>query len=139
MKKAVFLFACIFTLISCEEEGELTGSLPPVAIDETATPLFEGSFEPTSGINATGKVKIYLENGAHRLDFEDLNVSNGPDLKVYLSTAAYPQQFVNLGNFNANNVYTIPQAVNVSDYSHVLIHCQQYNHLFAYAPLQPIQ
>lgn len=138
MKKAIFLFACI-SLISCEAEGELTRSLPTVVIDETATPLFEGSFQPTSRINATGKVKIYLESGIHRLDFEDLTVSNGPDLKVYLSTAAYPQQFVNLGNFNANNVYTIPQVVNVSDYSHVLIHCQQYNHLFAYAPLQPIQ
>jgi hypothetical protein len=139
MKKAIYFFASVFMLVSCEAEGELTRPLPPVAIDETATPQFQGNFEPTSGISATGKVKIYLENGTYRLDFEDVTVSNGPDLKVYLSTAAYPEQFVNIGNFNANHVYTIPQVVNVSDYSHVLIHCQQYNHLFAYALLQPIQ
>lgn len=138
MKRVFYLVLLVLVLASCEETGDLTATKPPGTVAETATPIFEGVFEPTQGISVTGNVKIYLEGGSYKLDFENLAISDGPDLKVYLSTAPFPQGFVNLGNFNVNNVYTIPSGVAVEHYSHVLIHCQQYNHLFAYAALQAI-
>ena len=49
----------------------------------------------------------------------------------------YADEFINLGNFkgNGNSVYPVPSGVSVQQYPYVLIHCQQYNHLFAIAPL----
>lgn len=97
---------------------------------------FSGIFVPTSGISVSGATKIYLENGSYKLQLENFNITEGPDLKVYLSQSASPDQFLNLGNLTSQTVYSIPQSVVISEYSHVLIHCQQYNHLFAIAELQ---
>jgi len=54
---------------------------------------------------------------------------------VYLSKSNTPTDFVNLGNLNPATVYSIPQSVDLKEYKFVLIHCQQYNHLFAVAEL----
>lgn len=138
MKKAVYLFVSVVMLISCEETGDLTDAMPNEIIADTAIQQFEGVFEPTQGISVSGRVKIYLDGGSYKLGFENLSISDGPDLKVYLSKASFPQDFLNLGNFNVSSVYTIPAGVTVEAYSHVLIHCQQYNHLFAFAPIQTV-
>jgi hypothetical protein len=96
---------------------------------------YQGVFSPTSGINGSGIVKIYLENNQYKLALENYSISSGPDLKVYLSKSNTPTDFVNLGNLNSSTVYSIPQNIDIKDYKFVLIHCQQYNHLFAVAEL----
>ncbi|MFM9989617.1 DM13 domain-containing protein [Flavobacterium sp.] len=140
--KNVFIFLfCFFFLFSCENEGELTRkSLESTTISSAAILKYSGEFSSTSGITVSGFAKIYLENNEYKLKLEDFTVSDGPDLKVYLSKENTPINFVNLENFkgNGNTLYTIPSSVNVSEYQYVLIHCQQYNHLFAIAPLTSI-
>jgi hypothetical protein len=121
MKKILFLFFTAFCLISCEAD------------DTVNLELSEGTFEPTSGIDVTGSAKIYLKNGERKVVLENFSVSEGPDLKVYLSTSATPDTFINLGDLTAATEYSIPNQVNLGTYSYVLIHCQQYNHLFAIA------
>ena len=136
----VFLFS-LFFFISCETDGELTSkSVENGTISSSAVLKYSGEFYPTSGITVSGFAKIYLENDGYKVKLEDFTVSNGPDLKVYLSKENTPINFVNLGNFkgNGNTFYTIPSGINVSEYHYVLIHCQQYNHLFAIAPLTSI-
>lgn len=138
MKKLFFLFGISFFLFSCEKEGVLTnGSNPIPTIDNTATLKYSGTFVPTSGISVDGKVNVYAQSNAYQLQIENIMISEGPDLKVYLSKSDTPSSFVNLGNFKGNgtSVYTIPAQVDVSEYPYVLIHCQQYNHLFAIAQL----
>jgi hypothetical protein len=135
MKKFIYLLPILFLLLSCQEEGPLTKGTNTVIIEPTAVLKFQGAFAPTSGISVTGEAKIYLENGQYKVNLENFSISSGPDLKVYLSKGATPTSFVNLGSLNSQTVYPIPATVNVADYSHVLIHCQQYNHLFAIAPL----
>ena len=128
-------------LVSCEKEGELTSkSSDSSTISSAAVLKYSGEFSPTSGITASGFAKIYLENNAYTVKLENFGVSDGPDLKVYLSKENTPINIVNLGNFkgNGNTFYTIPSGINVSEYHYVLIHCQQYNHLFAIAPLTSI-
>ena len=141
MKKIfVFIFSMFF-LISCEKEGELTRkSLENGTISNTAVLKYSGVFSPTSGITVSGYAKIYLENNQYKVKLEDFAVSDGPDLKVYLCKENTPINFVNLGNFkgNGNTFYEVPAGVNVSEYPYVLIHCQQFNHLFAIAPLTSI-
>lgn len=134
MKKIIVFTSLIFC--SCQEEGILTQDQPQEVIAPTAALRFSGIFVPTSGISVSGATKIYLENGSYKLQLENFNITEGPDLKVYLSQSASPDQFLNLGNLTSQTVYSIPQSVVISEYSHVLIHCQQYNHLFAIAELQ---
>ncbi|WP_395046184.1 DM13 domain-containing protein [Flavobacterium sp.] len=141
MKNVFVLLLGFFLLISCEKEGELTRkSLENSTIGSTAILKYSGEFSPTSGINVSGFAKVYLENNEYKVKLEDIIISDGPDLKVYLSKENTPINFVNLGNFkgNGNTFYTIPTSVNVSEYQYVLIHCQEFNHLFAIAPLTSI-
>lgn len=135
--KTKLLFLPLFLLLfSCEVEGDLTQDKTPVVINQPELVLkYQGLFAPTSGINGSGTVKIYLENNQYKLLLENYTISSGPDLKVYLSKSDVPNDFVNLGNLNATTVYSIPQSVDLKVYKFVLIHCQQYNHLFAVAEL----
>ncbi|MFE3868463.1 DM13 domain-containing protein [Flavobacterium sp. LS2P90] len=133
--KLLFLPVFLF-LFSCEVEGDLTRDLIPVIVDQpsTITKLL-GTFAPTSGISVQGKATIFLENNQYKLKLVDFSISSGPDLKVYLSKCNTPTDFFNLGNLNPTTVYSIPQNIEIKDYRFVLIHCQQYNHLFAVAEL----
>lgn len=134
MKKLI-LFPILFLILSCQNEGELTRNGDNTAINPNAILKAHGAFEPTSGISVSGQAKIYLEGNQYKLQLEDFSISSGPDLKVYLSKSNVPLDFVNLGNLTSQTVYLIPAGVNVADYSHVLIHCQQYSHLYAIAEL----
>jgi len=124
-------------LFSCEVQGDLTQDvIQEVPIPKDISTLkYSGSFIPTSGINVNGQAKIYLDNNQYKLELQNFSISNGPDLKVYLSKSNTPTEFVNLGNLISSTVYLIPQSVVLSEYKYVLIHCQQYNHLFAVAEL----
>ncbi|MES2811867.1 MAG: DM13 domain-containing protein [Bacteroidota bacterium] len=142
MKKLFFLFGLTFFLSSCEKEGVLTNVSNQISIiDNAATLKYTGTFVATSGISVNGKVNVYVQSNKYQLQIENIMITDGPDLKVYLSKTDAPSSFVNLGNFKGNgtSVYNIPAQVNVSEYPYVLIHCQQYNHLFAIAQLIPKQ
>lgn len=134
MKKLLLLLAFVI-FGSCQEEGELTRSVGDTVISQNAILRYYGTFEPTNGITVSGEAKIYQEGNQFKVRLDNFSISSGPDLKVYLSKSNVPSEFVNLGNLTSQTVYPIPPSVNVADYSHVLIHCQQYGHLYAIAPL----
>lgn len=134
--KKLSILALALLLLSCQEEGVLTQTPNSTTLNPNATLRYFGDFYPTAGIQVEGGVRIYQTPGGFQLELNGFSISSGPDLKVYLSQADTPSNFVNLGNLTGQTVYSIPNAVNLSNYSHVLIHCQQYNHLFAIAPLQ---
>ena len=136
MKTKLLLLPHFLLLFSCEVEGDMTQDRIPVIINPPDLTLkYQGIFAPTSGISGSGIVKIYLEDTLFKLVLENYSISNGPDLKVYLSKSNTPTDFINLGNLNASTVYSIPQNIDLNTYKFVLIHCQQYNHLFAVAEL----
>lgn len=134
MRKIVVLQILIL-LLSCEKQGDFSKNIPNETISSTAILLSEGDFIPTSGINCTGKSKIYRDNNQLKLELSGFSISEGPDLKVYLSKTSLTEEFVSLGNLTTSRVYAISNAINLEEYSYVLIHCQQYNHLFATAKL----
>jgi len=133
--KKILLLSLLFLLEACQEEGVLTNDRQDVALISAAELKYSGTFVPTSGINVNGVAKIYLENNQYKVQLDNFSITNGPDLKVYLSKTNTPAQFVNLGNLTSQKVYSIPSNVTIAEYPYVLIHCQQYNHLFAIAPL----
>jgi hypothetical protein len=136
MKTKLLVLPFLFFLFSCEVEGDLTkDELRNTTITQSSILKYQGSFNPTSGITVAGEAKIYLEGNQYQLKLDNFSISSGPDLKVYLSKSSTPTEFVNLGNLSSATVYAIPQSIDFSQYNYVLIHCQQYNHLFAVAQL----
>ncbi|MCF6142382.1 DM13 domain-containing protein [Flavobacterium sp. K77] len=135
MKKPFYLLSLFILLLSCEVEGELTRDAVNVAPPASSPTLAQGTFTPSPGIRVTGLAKIVFNGIQNEVRLENFSVSSGPDLKVYLSRGNTPSDFVNLGNLTSATAYFIPVQVNTNDYKYVLIHCQQYNHLFAVAAL----
>ena len=134
--KKLFLLLFLVLFFSCEEEGEFTKTIKnSTPVSPIATVLYTGTFAPTSGISVDGRAKIISENNNLKVQLDQFSISSGPDLKVYLSKSSAPNDFVNLGNLTNATVYEIPNGVNIEEYTYVLIHCQQYNHLFAIAQL----
>lgn len=145
MKVIVYVFAVVIGLSACTKESEalktaLQANNPPVTAPIPVQPaLKRGVLYPTSGIQVMGVVKIIQQSSGLQVQLDSFSVSAGPDLKVYLSQAATPGNHLNLGNLRSNTgtqYYNIPAGANLSAYSYVLIHCQQYNHLFSYANIQ---
>jgi Electron transfer DM13 len=140
MKTKILFIFCVLLLISCEVQGDLTKTIinsnqqiDPIETDQI---ISQGTFTATSGINVNGSTKIIIDvNNIKKVVLNDFTISSGPDLKVYLSKSNTPSEFINLGSLGNSTVFNIPENVNLSDYSYVLIHCQQYNHLFAIAQL----
>jgi Electron transfer DM13 len=89
--------------------------------------------------NAEGIAKaIPLQDGSSILRLENLHVTNGPDLYVYLSPDKSASDFVNIGKLKANNGnqnYEIPAGTGLSKYDTVLIWCRPFSVLFGSAEL----
>jgi Electron transfer DM13 len=89
--------------------------------------------------NAEGIAKVIpLQDGSSTLRLENLHVTNGPDLYVYLSPDKSASDFVNIGKLKANNGnqnYEIPAETDLSKYEMVLIWCRPFSVLFGSAEL----
>ena len=96
MRKILF-FQIIVLLLSCEKQGDFSKNSSNETISTNALLLSHGDFVPTSGIICTGKSKIYRDNNQVKLELSEFSISQGPDLKVYLSKTSLPEEFVTLG------------------------------------------
>ncbi|HEY3525212.1 MAG TPA: DM13 domain-containing protein [Nitrososphaeraceae archaeon] len=111
----------------------LTNTIPNI--------LRTGSFVGTGdGIhNAEGIAKVIpLQDGNNILRLENLRVTNGPDLYVYLATDKSASDSVSLGKLKANNGnqnYNIPSEIDLTKYDTVLIWCRPFSVLFGSAEL----
>ncbi|HEX2305039.1 MAG TPA: DM13 domain-containing protein [Nitrososphaeraceae archaeon] len=89
--------------------------------------------------NAEGIAKLIpLQDGSDILRLENLQVTNGPDLYVYLATDKSASDFVSLGKLKANNGnqnYNIPSQTDLTKYDTVLIWCRPFSVLFGSAEL----
>ncbi|MFD9304833.1 DM13 domain-containing protein [Streptomyces sp. NPDC060048] len=98
----------------------------------------------------TGTVRVVrLPDGSLTLRLENLDTSNGPDLRVWLTDAPVKEgtagwrvfddgKYVSLGKLKGNKGdqnYAIPAGVNTSDYSSVTIWCDRFDVSFGAAAL----
>lgn len=89
--------------------------------------------------SVSGRAIVYNKNGQLILALQDMNISNGPQLHVYLSKEVQPVNFLDLGPLQStlgNQLYNINGTVDFSEYRYALVHCKKYNHLFGSALLQ---
>ncbi|MFT5113221.1 MAG: hypothetical protein ACI8P9_002549 [Parasphingorhabdus sp.] len=126
---------------------------PPPLVNETVTNvdsrkvLATGQFihaNPDDPVHyGSGKVTVYSDLLHLEADFK---VGPGPKYHVYLvsetevgtKTAVHNTMFVDLGrlkSFQGSQNYSIPQGVEIKDYPHVVIWCEQFNVLISPAKL----
>jgi hypothetical protein len=88
---------------------------------------------------ASGEVKVLqVSDGTQILRFENLDVTNGPDLYVYLATDTTTKDFVSLGRLKGNignQNYPIPEDTDFAKYDTVLIWCKAFSTLFGSSKL----
>jgi hypothetical protein len=108
-------------------------------MNKALTGVFAGAGDGIHNAEGVAKV-IYLDAKSDVLRLEDLKVTNGPDLYVYLATDKQASNFVDLGKLKANNGnqnYDIPEGTDLSKYNTVLVWCKQFSVLFGSAELTP--
>ena len=86
-----------------------------------------------------GSVEIFKDGEKITLHFQDLKVTNGPDLRIYLSSSLDIKDAIDLGPIKANigNVnYDVPAGTDIKKYKNVLIWCRAFRVLFSYAVVE---
>ena len=132
--------------------GTTDTTTPPASTAPTSEPaagpttLLVGEFRDADASHrGTGTATIYeLEDGSTLLRFEGFEVTNGPDLHVYLVPHANPTSsedlagYVDLGSLKGNigdQNYEIPEGVDISEFGSIVIYCVPFHVLFSIASL----
>jgi Electron transfer DM13 len=135
--KKLLLFFVFGLMMACGPEDATPTAPVNDAFDETmATLLREGAWMGSGGYAVSGLAQIYDDNGKKVLLLTNFSSSNGPDLKVYLSTTSTASSFINLGKLKSTNgkqTYAIPAEVDIDQFKFALIWCQQFSVLFGKA------
>ncbi|NIA69522.1 DM13 domain-containing protein [Pelagibius litoralis] len=117
---------------------------------ETAMVLASGTFsDADTAHKGRGTVTVFQgQDGRRTLRFTDFEVTNGPDLKVWLVAADTVAQssdvsnsaWLALGRLKGNigdQNYDIPAEADLSKYKSVVIWCERFGVLFSPASLTP--
>ncbi len=109
-------------------------------MNEEMMMMYTGSFEDADEKHkASGKVKtIEGEDGLY-VRFEEFEVTNGPDLYVYLTVEGQEtKEGIELGKLKGNKGsqnYMIPDGTDLAQYNKVVIWCKAFDEDFGYANL----
>ena len=123
-------------------------TMPEMPVAREPVRLKSGEFRDGDRFHkGSGQALIYdLPDGSQVLRFEDLEVTNGPDLRVILTTVADPDSsedvhaagYIELdklkGNVGNQN-YPIPADADVDSFKSVVIYCKPFRVVFAVANL----
>lgn len=131
------LLLCVFT--ACTKNSETSTAPLNEMLPKDSISLAMGAFMNGPYGTVSGKAAVKVNNGVYTLSLEDVKISNGPDLHVYLSKEVQPVNFIDLGKLKStagNQLYAISGMPDLSVYKYALIHCQQFYHLFGSAALK---
>lgn len=138
--KIFFVLTVLITAVGMSACTKKVSDIPIIDdMDTTATVLYSGRFINGPYGVTMGIAQIEAVNNQWQLRLDSFNVSNGPDLKVYLSKEQQPISFISLGSLRSTNgsqVYAISGMPDIASYKYALIHCEKYNHLFGSAVLE---
>ena len=112
--------------------------------DVSLTLVSEGRFSDADRAHrGTGRAEILqTADGSHLLRLSEFEVTNGPDLKVWLITADNPtssrevsaSEWLSFGPLKGNigdQIYPIPDSAEIDRYGSVVIWCEQFSVLFS--------
>jgi Electron transfer DM13 len=119
--------------------------LPPPTTVPTIEEVARGDFISRSHSTSGHAVVLGDGTGQRFLRLTDFATENGPDVNVYLSTAApdadegaFDDDFVDLGDLRGNvgdQNYELPRDVDLSRYRTVVVWCVRFSVAFGAAPL----
>lgn len=142
IKSLALLFVATATFISCDNTVEIAPEDQTQAVEvntENLTLQLSGDIVASPRYPSTsGKVKISTDADNNRtLTLENLNVSNGPDLRIYIAEDAAITNFVEVSNTvkNGTNSYELPSSVDLEKQKVVLIWCKAFSVSFGSATL----
>jgi Electron transfer DM13 len=126
--------------------GETSGSNPAAADAEGVARLAQGSFSSLEHETSGRALVVELPDGMRYLRLEGLETSNGPDLRVYLSSVPAQEDWyvyddaaiVDLGGLKGNlgsSNYLIPAGTDLSGFRSAVIWCRRFSVGFGVAPL----
>jgi len=130
-----------------EEDSEMTEVMP----SGEPTALVMGNFNEFDAVHrGEGIATIYeLADGSRVLRLEDFRVTNGPQLHVILTRTTptsiledVGEDYIDLGALSGNvgnQNYTIPEDVDISEYTTVVIYCVPFRVSFSAAELSTVQ
>ncbi len=97
-----------------------------------------GSFVGVGGHAAEGVAKILSVKGNEYLRFEEFMVTNGPDLRVYLTSGGDVKNGEHLGKLKGNkgDLNYLLAGIETSKFDTVVIYCQPFGVVFATATLR---
>ncbi|UKA48363.1 DM13 domain-containing protein [Arthrobacter sp. FW305-123] len=121
---------------------------PPPAPAAPATPviLSSGTFESQEHVTTGTARLVQLPDGSYLLRLEDLASSDGPDVKVWLSSLEAggdwfkyrSGRYVDLGAVKAthgNHNYPVPAGTDIAGLTSVVLWCDRFSVAFGSAPL----
>jgi electron transfer DM13 len=110
--------------------------------------LAQGEFRSLAHGSSGTVLVVDQPDGSRILRFEDLDTSNGPDLRVYLSkvpagddAAAFDDEVIDLGALKGNQGdqnYEIPESIDEAAYRCAVVWCRRFTVGFAAAPLDSV-
>jgi len=132
---------------------DVTGSLvdhspPPTEGSDGPVTVAGGSFTSLEHETTGTALVVELEDGTRFLRLEDLETSNGPDLRVVLTDQPLSDdwqvwddgELLDLGPLKGNigsSNYEIPSSVDLGSFRTAVIWCRRFSVGFAVAPLDP--
>jgi hypothetical protein len=139
MKQFLSIVLTVLLFTACAKEKSPTNPIDDMIDTTTNTSSKTGLFINGPYGSVMGGARIYNMNNNFTLALENVVISNGPDLHVYISKEVQPVNYIDLGKLQStmgNQLYAIPGMPDFSEYKYALIHCQRYNHLFGSAELR---
>lgn len=137
----------VFVLVWFEPQKLVIDDKVDEAADASAKTVAVGAFASQEHTTSGKASVVELPGGGRSLRFDDLDTSNGPDLRVYLSTAgadadwkAFDDDFVELGALKGNlgdQNYEIPAGLDLGKYGRAVIWCKRFSVPFGVAALSP--
>ena len=144
---AVLLALAAFVLVWFEPQKLFIDDTVDEAATSSASTVAAGRFTSQEHTTTGAASVLQAADGSRVLRLDDLDTSNGPDLRVYLSAAdadadwkAFDDDFVELGRLKGNKGdqnYAIPSGVDVAKYARAVIWCKRFSVPFGVAALQP--
>ena len=117
------------------------------ASQEASSVIGRGQFASLAHDTTGAAVLLELSDGSRVLRLEDLETSNGPDLRVYLSeqrpglgAGDYGDGAVDLGPLKGNigdQNYSIPDGVDLTGVHTAVVWCRRFTVAFGVAPVDP--
>ena len=117
------------------------------AVPASMVTLASGAFKSLEHGTSGKAMLVELPDGKRVLRLEDLKTSNGPELRVYLSSVPAQddwfvyddQDFVDLGDLKGNvgsSNYELPAGTDPAKYQSAVVWCRRFSVGFGVAPLE---